>query len=1037
MGSNSFVENINNVSNAINLATGDIVEDTQAARDEAVTAAAAGNTSALNAAASEAMAKGWAEKGHNNPVTGTAGVDAEYSAYHWSIEAGLNVGDPLINDSIISANYTWSSDKLSTQLATKSDTTHDHAGIYETVITKKTAFNKDFGTTVTDVAPGYHVHDGTNGSVNYEPNIGAKSTGFNKDFGTTAGTVAEGNHTHNYEPSFTHNTAFNKDFVVDAEAPTADEIPRGNHTHKATGISLDNSNMTAITSSTVQGGMTDLDAIVGAIDIVAKTYGTLALDGDTSVVPISTADTWVRLTALTKAAGSFKNMSTPSASRLAFAYDNDPANLIEVRFSANITFTVPTSNTKVALTAYKVPLATGTAEAINADWLNDATSTTSTSTTTIALDGYLPGFLNGDAIELWIKNVSNNDDITLHSLTMVLDGTPTGALISSGIIVDHSELTGTSAADSHPISAITSLQTELDGRALSSHTHTVSEVTDFDPATKQDLVVPAASGNVATLDGTGSLTDSGINLSTKAELAGSATQLFSVQDGTTGNEAVNYVQLTTVNTNADSKIPKVSTPTTGNFPQLASDGTLVDSIYDEESFATASHTHAITDVTNLQTTLDNKYVKVTTPVTDNLPSFGAGDVLKDSGIATGDLSLTVDYIKAVGNINNPLLDLPLNNSLSMKQGTGEVTFSRTTTATYVDRYGVLQTAAIDEPRFEKEGLLIEGASTNLILYSEDFSNTEWTKNATVGTDTTLAPDGSSNAYKVDDTASDATQYAYNDSASIADDLSDYTASMFLKKGDQQYCQLELRLQGGTSVTKLVYIDLNNGTLVSGDTTAAKIESLNDSWYRVSITATNNNTGNLTGRLLLRPATLSSSYDDTLTGYTYGWGGQIEKLSFVSSYIATSSAATLKTADDIIVTSNNNFNRDEGSILLDLGELPAVNYNILYKTDSNNFIYGYINDNGQLSIYSPYGSPGTYTIPNWQDGFRVALVWDSSYVKLYIDGVFIQQSASTSSPLELTDSTILIGKSGTWRTEGCLKSFRVYDKALTSTEIGMA
>jgi hypothetical protein len=42
-------------------------------------------------------------------------------------------------------------------------------------------------------------------------------------------------------------------------------------------------------------------------------------------------------------------------------------------------------------------------------------------------------------------------------------------------------------------------------------------------------------------------------------------------------------------------IPKVTTPTTGNFPQLDTDGALVNSTYDETSFATAAHTHDFTD----------------------------------------------------------------------------------------------------------------------------------------------------------------------------------------------------------------------------------------------------------------------------------------------------------------------------------------------------------------------------------------------------------------------------------------------------------
>lgn len=81
---------------------------------------------------------------------------------------------------------------------------------------------------------------------NYEPAF-SKNTAFNKNFGNTAGTVAEGNHghsnyalsnhnhsneyaplnhTHPYEPAFTKNSAFNKNF-----GDGYDQVARGSHTH--------------------------------------------------------------------------------------------------------------------------------------------------------------------------------------------------------------------------------------------------------------------------------------------------------------------------------------------------------------------------------------------------------------------------------------------------------------------------------------------------------------------------------------------------------------------------------------------------------------------------------------------------------------------------------------------------------------------------------------------------------------------------------------------------------------------------------------
>ncbi len=67
----------------------------------------------------------------------------------------------------------------------------------------------------------------------------------------------------------------------------------------------------------------------------------------------------------------------------------------------------------------------------------------------------------------------------------------------------------------------------------------------------------------------------------------------------------------------------------------------------------------------------------------------------------------------------------------------QVNFSRASTATYINKSGVFSVAKIDEPRFEKEGLLIEGQRTNYMLNSA--TPASWGKSANmnvaeVGTD---------------------------------------------------------------------------------------------------------------------------------------------------------------------------------------------------------------------------------------------------------------------------------------------------------------
>lgn len=101
-----------------------------------------------------------------------------------------------------------------------------------------------------------------------------------------------------------------------------------------------------------------------------------------------------------------------------------------------------------------------------------------------------------------------------------------------------------------------------------------------------------------------------------------------------------------------------------------------------------------------------------------------------------------EYELLAGTLSAPLFHAPLKNGLGLVHGVGSLTFSRASTGTYVNRYGVRQTASIDEPRFEKEGILIEGESTNYLLNS----GTPLTQNVTIPSGTyTLWCEGTGSA----------------------------------------------------------------------------------------------------------------------------------------------------------------------------------------------------------------------------------------------------------------------------------------------------
>ena len=84
-----------------------------------------------------------------------------------------------------------------------------------------------------------------------------------------------------------------------------------------------------------------------------------------------------------------------------------------------------------------------------------------------------------------------------------------------------------------------------------------------------------------------------------------------------------------------------------------------------------------------------------------------------------------------------------------------LTFTRSTTATYINSSGYITSAAINAPRFdyspttigEPRGLLIEGQATNLVNYSTGMSQSPWFYATNVLLTVNLggtAPDGTNN-----------------------------------------------------------------------------------------------------------------------------------------------------------------------------------------------------------------------------------------------------------------------------------------------------
>ena len=256
-----------------------------------------------------------------------------------------------------------------------------------------------------------------------------------------------------------------------------------------------------------------------------------------------------------------------------------------------------------------------------------------------------------------------------------------------------------------------------------------------------------------------------------------------------------------------------------------------------------------------------------------------------------------------------------------------ITFTRSSTATFVGSNGLIQSAAIDAPRFDYDpvtlapkGLLIEGQRTNLLLRSEEFNDAAWNKSdTTVTPNTSVAPDGRTTADTFADTVANASHNVNQIFASFTSGTT-YTWTVFAKSGTANIVQL---VCGSSAFGSNVWanFNLNTGALGSvGTSTTASITSFGNGWYRCTITgaATATASSNVSVNLTNNNAAAVRGVVYVGSGQTaIIWGAQLEAGSFATSYIPTVASQVTRSADVATMTGTNFsswYNQNAGTML---------------------------------------------------------------------------------------------------------------------------
>jgi hypothetical protein len=186
-------------------------------------------------------------------------------------------------------------------------------------------------------------------------------------------------------------------------------------------------------------------------------------------------------------------------------------------------------------------------------------------------------------------------------------------------------------------------------------------------------------------------------------------------------------------------------------------------------------------------------------------------------------------------------------------------------------------------------------TTNILTYSEDFSNGIWTKeNSTVTLNTVISPDGTQNATTLtEDTASG----KHGLFANTTTTATSHSFSFFAKQNTRQYISI---VNSDTVYwqSQLV-VDLTDGSITKEYTKSYqltnKVENFGNGWYKISSSIEGAFAGNsFYSRIYLSDvASPSNPPSNTYTGTgksAYIWGAQLEAQSQATAYLKSDGIA---------------------------------------------------------------------------------------------------------------------------------------------------
>jgi hypothetical protein len=308
----------------------------------------------------------------------------------------------------------------------------------------------------------------------------------------------------------------------------------------------------------------------------------------------------------------------------------------------------------------------------------------------------------------------------------------------------------------------------------------------------------------------------------------------------------------------------------------------------------------------------------------------------------------------------------------------------------------------------KPSLLLEPQSTNLVTYSEDFSNSYWTKGGvTTVTANFASPDGQNNAYKLSGANG-----------------TDRTGNVLLRNFNTGNSTFSLYVKSlGSTKIRFYFRDGTTGAIVNSGSF-----SLTNEYQRLTFSH--------------NVANLSNFYIGDTDGDVLIFGAQIEALTYATSYIPTNGSTQTRAGETCNGAGTSSILPSEEGILY--CEIAALANDGTFReitlndgTTSNAIEIRYITTSNSLQYVARSGGGVTasyaHTFSNATEFVKAALSYKANNFKMYLNGSLVATDTSGATPVGLNRLNFNWGGFNFFY--GKTRDIRVYNtKEMTDSEV---